>query len=412
MSNMSIAPVEAAIEAIKSGSFVIVVNDDEQENEGDLVIAAEFCTAAKINFMMTQGRSLVCIAMEPSMLDRLQLPLMVPATQNRSEFGTSFTVSVEANENVGAGISAPDRAQTIKTLIDPNSKPVDIVSPGHMFPIRAAQGGVLERRGQTEAGVDLSRLASLKPASVLCQIMDEQGELMRLPEVYEFAEKHNILVTSIDAIVKYRQDKEADVGYKNTANDNTISLIGKSQLPTEHGTFDIAIFRDQQGNEHSLLTMGELAGTTPLVRLHSECLTGDAFGSMRCDCGQQLQFAMNRIAKEGCGALVYLRQEGRGIGLGNKIRAYELQDSGLDTVDANHQLGFPADARVYDTAAHMLQSVNVAGVRLMTNNPDKVSGLESFGIKVVEQVAHQVESHEHNVSYLKTKAQRMGHKLD
>jgi len=411
MTDIPIAPVEQAVAAIKRGEFVIVVDDEDRENEGDLVIAAEFCTADKINFMVTEGRGLVCIAMAHALLDRLQIPLMTPKDQNRSGFGTAFTVSVEAIENVSTGISAPDRAQTIKTLIDPNSKPTDIATPGHMFPLRAADGGVLERRGQTEASVDLSILASLTPAGVICEIMDKGGEMMRLPEICKFAAQHNILVTSVDAIAKYRQANAPNIDSNKTIDKPTISLIGKSKLPTEHGTFDISVFRDQQGQEHSLLTMGNVSAATPLVRLHSECLTGDAFGSLRCDCGEQLQIALSRIAQDGCGALVYLRQEGRGIGLGNKIRAYELQDSGMDTVDANHQLGFPADARVYDTAAYMLQNLHVTEVRLMTNNPEKVSGLESMGIKVVEQVPHQVEMHEHNSRYLQTKAKRMGHTL-
>lgn len=411
MTDMTIAPVEQAIEAIKNGAFVIVVNSDTQERDGGLVIAAEYCTADKINFMVTHARGLVSIAMDNTMLDRLQLPLMVAENQNTNAYGTGFTVSVEAAKNVTTGVSASDRAQTIKTLIDPNTKPIDIVVPGHMFPRRAANGGVLERHEQTEACVDLSKLAALIPAGVVCEILDEHGAIMSLPELYSFAAKHNILITTVDAIAKYRQDTETGTSMNKHDTQSTVSLIGKSQLPTEHGTFDITIFRDQQGQEHSLLTMGDLSGSAPLVRLHSECLTGDAFGSLRCDCGQQLQFALSRIAKDGFGALVYLRQEGRGIGLGNKIRAYELQDTGLDTVDANHQLGFPADARVYDTAAHMLQSVQLTDIRLMTNNPDKVAGLQSFGINVVEQVAHQVESHEHNVGYLTTKAQRMGHTL-
>lgn len=411
MTDISIAPVEKAVAAIKNGEFVIVVDDEDRENEGDLVIAAEFCTADKVNFMVTEGRGLVCIAMANSLLDRLQIPLMTPKDQNRSGFGTAFTVSVEATENVSTGISAHDRAQTIKTLIDPSAKPTDLATPGHMFPLRAADGGVLERRGQTEASVDLSKLASLIPAGVICEIMNKEGEMMRLPELCEFAAKHNILVTSVDAIAHYRKKQAANSDAVTSVHEPTISLIGKSKLPTEHGTFDITVFRDQQGQEHSLLSMGDLSTTTPLVRLHSECLTGDAFGSLRCDCGEQLQIALSRIAQDGCGALVYLRQEGRGIGLGNKIRAYELQDSGMDTVDANHQLGFPADGRVYDTAAYMLQSAQVSSVRLMTNNPEKVSGLTSMGIQVVEQVPHQVEMHEHNSNYLQTKAKRMGHML-
>ena len=438
MTNIKLAPVEKAIEAIKYGEFVIVVDDEDRENEGDFVIAAEFCSAEKVNFMVTHGRGLVCIAMQGAMLDRLRLPMMVPKHQNRSGFGTAFTLSVEAMENVSTGISAQDRAQTIKTLINPQTRPIDIATPGHMFPLRADDGGVLNRRGQTEAGVDLAKLAGLTPAAVICEVMKDDGDMMRLEELCEFAQEHDMLVTSVDAIAKYRQETEHqnnnennennEKNEKNENNENnenndkassivtnsaaSISKIGSSQLPTEHGTFDISIFRDEQGQEHSLLTMGELDKNTPLVRLHSECLTGDAFGSLRCDCGEQLKAALQRIGEDGCGALVYLRQEGRGIGLGNKIRAYELQDTGMDTVDANHQLGFPADARQYDTAALMLKDAGLNSIRLMTNNPEKVAGLEALGITVTEQLPHQVETHEHNAAYLQTKAQRMGHNLN
>ncbi len=418
MSKIEIAPVPQAIEAIKNGEIVIVVDDEDRENEGDFVIAAEFCTADKVNFMITHGRGLVCLAMHSRMLDRLKIPMMVPQDQNRSGFGTAFTLSIEAAENVTTGISAPDRAQTIKTLIDPTSTPNDIASPGHVFPLRARDGGVLERRGQTEASVDLAKLAGLTPASVICEVMREDGEMMRLEELCELARAHGLLVTSVDAIAQYREATESDDTKNTTAsssaelNQPTVSLIGKSSLPTEHGVFDIHVFRDQQGNEHSLLSMGDVSQPNALVRLHSECLTGDAFGSLRCDCGEQLQAALQRIAENGVGALVYLRQEGRGIGLGNKIRAYELQDNGLDTVDANHQLGFPADARVYDTAAMMLNALQIDNIRLMTNNPDKVESLKSLGINIVDKVPHQVAIHEHNKMYLATKAQRMGHSLN
>lgn len=419
MSELEIASVADAIAAIKNGEFVIVVDDEDRENEGDFVIAAEFCTADKVNFMVTHGRGLVCLAMQGSLLDRLQIPMMVPQDQNRSGFGTGFTVSVEAIENVSTGISAADRAQTIKTLIDPSTKPIDIASPGHMFPLRARDGGVLERRGQTEASVDLAKLAGLTPAGVICEIMNTDGEMMRLEALCAFAKKHNLHVITVEAISEYRRSIEVDQNNAAMNNfdpkptdDTLATLIGSSQLPTEHGTFEISVFRDKQGQEHSLLSMGNLTNTAPLVRLHSECLTGDAFGSLRCDCGEQLQSAMQRIAENENGAIVYLRQEGRGIGLGNKIRAYELQDKGMDTVDANHQLGFPADAREYDTAAAMLKSAGISEVRLMTNNPDKVNGLKALGINVIEQVPHQVKIHKHNQSYLQTKAERMGHLLD
>ncbi len=413
MSEIVIASVEDAIAAIKNGEFVIVVDDEDRENEGDLVIAADYCTADKINFMVTHGRGLVCLAMQDRLLDRLQIPMMVPQDQNTSGFGTGFTISIEAKKNVTTGISAPDRAQTIKTLIDPATQPADIASPGHIFPLRACEGGVLERRGQTEASVDLAKLAGLTPAGVICEVMDTSGEMMRLEQLCAFGKKHHMLVTTVDAIAEYRRNTEnCEIKLVEKADQNTIKLIGKSQLPTEHGIFNISVFRDPQGQEHSLLCMGDMTNTTPMVRLHSECLTGDAFGSMRCDCGEQLKSALQRIAEHGCGALVYLRQEGRGIGLGNKIRAYELQDDGMDTVDANHQLGFPADARVYDTAALMLKSIGATHIRLMTNNPDKVEGLKSLGINVVEQLPHQVQMHEHNANYLQTKADRMGHNLN
>jgi len=426
MSNIKIAPVEQAVNAIKKGEMVIVVDDENRENEGDFVIAADFCTAEKVNFMITHGRGLVCLAMQSEMLDRLQIPMMVPQDQNRSGFGTAFTLSIEAAENVSTGISAPDRAQTIKTLIDPSSKPSDLASPGHIFPLRARDGGVLERRGQTEASVDLAKLAGLTPAGVICEVMREDGEMMRLQELSDLAQEHGILLTSVDAIAQYREAIAASNSQQITitqpdqqtesdahANDKlTVSLIGKSTLPTKHGIFNINVFRDQQGHEHSLLSLGDVTRAESLVRLHSECLTGDAFGSLRCDCGEQLQAALQRIAQNGYGALVYLRQEGRGIGLGNKIRAYELQDDGLDTVDANHQLGFPADARVYDVAAAMMHEMRIDNIRLMTNNPGKVNGLRSHGITVLEQVPHQVDVHEHNKAYLETKAQRMGHSLN
>lgn len=412
MTESVLAPVEEAIAAIKRGDMVIVVDDEDRENEGDLVIAAEHCSAESVNFLITHARGLVCLAMHGSLIDRLQLPLMVPKSQNRSGFGTPFTLSVEAIENVTTGISAPDRAQTIKTLINPNAKPSDIARPGHIFPLRAADNGVLERRGQTEAGVDLARLAELTPASVICEVMLENGDMMRLPDLRTFAKKHNVLITSVEAIAQYRRSINDDTAASSSVQEEPAALIGTSQLPTEHGVFTIKVFRDSQGFEHSLLVMGDITKEAPLVRMHSECLTGDAFGSLRCDCGDQLKTAMQRIANHGCGVLVYLRQEGRGIGLGNKIRAYELQDSGMDTVDANHQLGFPADARVYDTAAHMLKSVGIKDVRLMTNNPDKVNALQSLGMNVVEQLPHKVTPHKHNADYLQTKADRMGHTLN
>ena len=411
MTESTLASVEAAVAAIKAGEMVIVVDDENRENEGDFVLAAEHCTPDHINFMVTHGRGLVCCAMHSSLIDRLQIPLMVPQATNNSGFGTPFTVSVEAVKGVSTGISTADRAQTIKTLIDPTSTPADIAMPGHIFPLRARDNGVLERRGQTEASVDLAKLAGLTPAGVICEVMREDGDMMRLTELQAFAKEHNILVTSVEMIANYRAANEEPTPELNQTAEAELSLIGTSKLPTIHGTFAISVYRDKQGNEHSLLSMGDMTKDAPLVRVHSECLTGDAFGSRRCDCGEQLQTAMAAIAERGCGALVYLRQEGRGIGLGNKIRAYELQDSGIDTVDANHQLGFPADARVYDVAANMLKDAGIHSINLLTNNPDKVTALKLLGINVVQQVPLEVPLHEHNSAYLTTKAERMGHKL-
>ncbi len=412
MTDSKLASVEDAVAAIKAGRFVIVVDDEDRENEGDLVMAAEFITTEAMNFLVTHGRGLVCLAMQGKLLDRLQIPMMVPTEQNSSGFGTPFTVSVEAASGVSTGISAADRAHTVKTLINPQSTSADIASPGHIFPLRANDNGVLARRGQTEASVDLAKLAGLTPAGVICEVMAEDGDMMRLDALLEFGRQHDILVTSVELIAQHRlalddnaSDSVPDVKPQDVA------FVGKSRLPTIHGEFDISVFRDQQGLEHSLLVLGNPSLQTPIVRMHSECLTGDSFGSLRCDCGEQLQASMARIAENGCGVLVYLRQEGRGIGLGNKIRAYELQDTGVDTVDANHQLGFPADARAYDIAATMLSSIDVDTVRLLTNNPDKVSALQSLGITVSEQLPLQVDVHEHNAHYLTTKAERMGHTL-
>ena len=425
---LGMSSVEDAIEAIRSGQFVIVVDDEDRENEGDLVIAAEHTTSDAINFMATHGRGLICLAMPGEMLDRLQIPLMVPSTQNSSGFGTGFTVSVEAASGVTTGISAADRAHTVKTLIDKNTTPADIAMPGHIFPLRAQPGGVLERRGQTEASVDLARIAGLTPAGVICEVMSPDGSMARLPELLSFAAQHSLCVTSVEALAEYRR-KNADSNSTDTNTASTsrngqpnelnngksmadlVTLIGSSSLPIEQGDFTATVFRDAQGLEHTAMVKGDLQNGTPLVRMHSECLTGDAFGSLRCDCGAQLQTSLQLIADAGNGILLYLRQEGRGIGLGNKIRAYALQETGLDTVDANVQLGFPADGREYDVAAAMLQHLGVNRIRLLTNNPEKRRALESFGITITEQQPLVIPAHSHNMDYLQTKAQRMGHKL-
>ncbi len=415
MSDSVLTPISVAIDAFRDGQFVIIVDDEDRENEGDLVIAAEHITPEAVNFMATHGRGLICQPMTGAMLDRLNIPMMVPDTQNSSGFGTGFTISVEAAEGVTTGISAEDRAQTIRTLINPKSRPTDIAMPGHMFPIRARDGGVLERRGQTEASVDLARLAGLAASGVICEIASTDGSMARLPELLEFAKEHNLCIISVDALAQYRRETESNGTAPGALSapqpDASIARIGVSQMPTRFGTFDIQVYRDEQGREHSALTMGDISSGTPLTRVHSECLTGDAFGSLRCDCGEQLQTALEQISHNGLGILLYLRQEGRGIGLGNKIRAYALQDTGLDTVDANHQLGFPADGRDYSVAACMLDAMGVKGIRLMTNNPDKTKALKDSGINVTEQVPLIIEPQEHNHAYLQTKAIRMGHVL-
>ncbi|MDB4222384.1 3,4-dihydroxy-2-butanone-4-phosphate synthase [Granulosicoccus sp.] len=417
MSKSVLSPIEDALDAYRSGQMVIIVDDEDRENEGDVVLAAEFATPETINFMVTHARGLVCLAMRGSLLDRLKVPMMVPQSQNRSGFGTGFTISVEAINGVSTGISAEDRSHTIRTLINPNTTPDDIAMPGHIFPLRARDGGVLERRGQTEASVDMSALAGLTPAGIICEVMREDGTMMRLEELGEFGKEHNLHVISVEQIANYRltlgQGNMATAVVPDASDvkveDNLVNEIGRSQLPTNYGQFDVIVYRDQQGFEHTALVKGDVAGTTPLIRLHSECLTGDAFGSLRCDCGPQLHTAMERVEEQDNGIILYLRQEGRGIGLGNKIRAYALQDNGRDTVEANHELGFPADARSYDVAAAILTELNVSSVKLLSNNPAKREALQGLGIDVVERVPLVIDAQVHNHHYLQTKADRMGH---
>lgn len=431
----ALARMQDAIEACRQGKMVIIVDDEDRENEGDLVLAAEHVTPDAINFMVTHGRGLVCLAMKAAMLDRLKIPMMVPQAQNSSGFGTGFTVSVEAAAGVTTGISTADRSHTIKTLIDPSSTPVDIAYPGHVFPLRARDGGVLERRGQTEASVDLAIMAGLTPAGVICEVLREDGDMMRLEELLSFAVEHDLCVISVEQMAQYRQSQAVQSSSESTnvhsldvaqqpstptsidnpataAANSIVTRIGASSLPTAHGDFRMIVYRDTQGLEHSALVRGDPgASEAPLVRLHSECLTGDAFGSLRCDCGEQLRSAMKQIVDEDCGAILYLRQEGRGIGLGNKIRAYELQDQGRDTVDANHDLGFPADARVYDMAEAMLSDLGISKLRLLSNNPEKRRALTQLGIKVVGHESIVMEPNRHNAAYMRTKAERMGHEL-
>ncbi len=394
---------------------MIIVDDEDRENEGDLVVAADFASSEAINFMTVHGRGLVCLAMQGTLIDRLQIPMMVPTAQNRSGFGTGFTISVEAARGVSTGISAPDRAETVRVLIDPASTADDIAMPGHMFPLRAKDGGVLERRGQTEASVDMARLAGLTPAAVICEVMREDGEMMRLPELLKFAQQHELPVISVEQIAQWRREQEvSEVNNTTSPSSVEISEVGRSRLPTAHGEFQIIVFRDAQGLEHSALTLGAISASNEpvLVRVHSECLTGDVFGSLRCDCGEQLQTALARIAEVGSGLVLYLRQEGRGIGLGNKIRAYELQDAGADTVDANTALGFPEDAREYGVASAMLRALEVNDISLLSNNPAKSAALTNAGITVSERVPLVIDSQAHNRDYLDTKAERMGHTFD
>lgn len=392
--------VQRAIEAFRSGQFVIIVDDADRENEGDLTLAAQFCTPEAVNFMAREARGLICVPMAAEWADRLGLPLMVPPTENGSWLGTAFTVSVEAREGVTTGISAFDRATTIRKLADPNATSADFVMPGHVFPLRARPGGVLERDGQTEASVDLARLSGLYPVAVVCEIMNADGTMARLPELEQFAALHAIPLVHVADLIAYR-----------LVHERVARCVAETTLPTRSGTFRLRAYQRLGRDEIDLaLVLGKVNGEEPvLVRLHSECLTGEVFGSQRCDCGSQLEMAMQRIAVEGRGVIVYLRQEGRGIGLLNKIRAYHLQDQGLDTVEANFQLGFPADLRNYREAALILRDLGIQRVRLMTNNPRKVAALEELGFTVVERVSIELPPTEHNHRYLRTKRDKLGH---
>ncbi|XSG73073.1 bifunctional 3,4-dihydroxy-2-butanone-4-phosphate synthase/GTP cyclohydrolase II [Herpetosiphon llansteffanensis] len=402
---MPLASIEEALQDYAAGKMVIIVDDEDRENEGDLACAAQFVTPQAINFMAKEGRGLICLAITGQRLDELEIPMMV--TSNNSKFGTNFTVSIEAAQGVTTGISAYDRAHTIQTVINPNSKPSDISRPGHVFPLRAAEGGVLRRVGQTEASVDLARLAGLYPAGVICEIMNDDGTMARMPDLTVFAEKHDLKIISVEQLIRYRREREF-----------LVTRTAEARLPTKYGEFQIISYEskidtpDQQAKEAVALIMGDISTDEPvLVRVHSECLTGDAFGSLRCDCGPQLEKAMQRIAQEGRGVLLYLRQEGRGIGLTNKIRAYMLQDQGLDTIEANERLGFPADLRDYGLGAQMLADLGLRDLRLLTNNPKKIIGFEGYGLHVVEQLSLETDPNSENQAYLRTKRERMGHTL-
>ncbi|GBC80421.1 Riboflavin biosynthesis protein RibBA [bacterium HR09] len=394
------ATVEEAAEEFRRGRFVIIVDDEERENEGDLAIAAEKVTPEAINFMATHARGLICVSLTEERCNELDLPLMVE--RNTSPHGTAFCVSVEARGKVTTGISAADRAATVQALIDPKTKPEDLIRPGHMFPLRAKPGGVLKRAGHTEASVDLARIAGLYPAAVICEIMDEDGSMARLPRLVELAREHGLKILTVRDLIAYRLRSE-----------RLVELVASPQLPTRFGEFRVYGFRSTVTNEeHLALVMGEISPEEPvLVRVHSQCLTGDVFGSARCDCGAQLEAAMARIAAEGRGVLLYLLQEGRGIGLFNKLKAYQLQDEGLDTVEANHRLGFGADQRDYGVGAQILRELGVRRMRLMTNNPSKYVALSGYGLEIVERIPLEVPPTPHSRKYLRAKKEKLGHIL-
>ncbi len=397
---MGLASTKEAIEDIKAGKFVIVVDDEARENEGDLVLAAEKVTPEAINFMARHARGLICMPVTGQRLDELKIPLMV--SDNTSELCTAFTVSIEAKHRVTTGISVHDRAETIRAVIDPATKPDDLIRPGHIFPLRARDGGVLVRAGHTEAIVDLARMAGMNPAGVICEIMNEDGSMARLPQLEVMAKKYGIKIATIADLIAYRRRHE-----------KLVHRVAEAKLPTKYGDFTaIAYKSDMDPDEHLALVMGSLSARKPaLVRVHSECLTGDVFSSLRCDCGDQVMLALELIAKEGRGVLLYMRQEGRGIGFHNKLSAYALQDKGMDTVEANLSLGFEPDLRDYGIGAQILADLGLHKIRLLTNNPKKVIGLEGYGLKVVATVPIIIEPNPHNRRYLETKQKKMGHLL-
>lgn len=394
------AAIEDAVEAFKAGKMIIVVDDEDRENEGDLTIAAEKVTPATINFMARYGRGQICLSMTGERLDELDIPLAVNA--NTTPFGTAFCVPIDAKHDVTTGISAADRAATVLAAINPATRPHDLARPGHMSPLRARDGGVMVRAGQTEAAIDLARIAGLYPAGVICEIMNEDGTMARVPQLAKFAKRHGLLMITIADLIKYR-----------TRTESLVKRIASAKLPTAFGDFEVHVFENQlDRQEHVALVRGDIGdGKDILVRVHSSCLTGDVLHSVRCDCGAQLDTALQRIGQEERGILLYLNQEGRGIGLGNKIRAYELQDQGFDTVEANERLGFKADQRDYGMGVQILRELGVRSMRLLSNNPRKLVGIEGYGLSVSEWLPLEVPVHESTRRYLKTKKEKLGHKL-
>jgi 3,4-dihydroxy 2-butanone 4-phosphate synthase/GTP cyclohydrolase II len=399
-----LATVEEAIEEYRRGRFVIIVDDEGRENEGDLTIPAQFVTAGTINFMLKHTTGIICVPMTGERLDELRIPMMVGQQQNQAQFGTAFTVSVDAHQGVTTGVSAADRARTVQVLANPDSGPHDLVMPGHIYPLRVREGGVLVRAGHTEASVDLCSIAGLQPAAALCEVMRRDGTMARLPDLKRFGRRHGLKVISISQLIRYRIQGE-----------RLVDRVAETTVPTRFGEFRLYAYRsDIDADEHAALVLGDIITPEPvLVRVHSQCVTGDVFHSLRCDCGDQIELALERIAEEGRGVFVYMRQEGRGIGLCNKIRAYALQETqGLDTVEANEALGFPADRRDYGIGMQILMDLGLKEIRLLTNNPEKRAGLEGYGLKVVELVPLMATPNAYNWRYLETKRDKLGHLID